>query len=287
MSTLHPIAFTSLLVRAPDDSIVAAAPTASDPSGAATAAAGAAPPETAPIAPAATATTPWWHEGIPDHMRGADEKATFAALAKAYAGARTELAKSGEVPKDVSGYAFTPSEKVAPYLTGLDQDPFWATTKDLALKHGLSTSKFQGLFGDILEAMVDKSMVAEPFDVEAERAALVPEVADPKQRAAAADRIVRENLATVKAWGEQGLDPGAVKALEATLDRAATNRLVQWIRDRSGEQAPATGGLSPDAVTETDLDRRSADPRNQVGGPKYDPSYARETDRLYRAFYGE
>lgn len=237
--------------------------------------------------PALAAASPWWRDGVPDHMVGADEKATLGNVLKAYTGAREALAKHGEVPKAAAEYKIEASEKLAPYVAGLETDPFWQTTRELALKHGLPAAKFQGLFGDLMAAMVDGQLVAEPFSAEAERALLVPDVTDPKARAAAADRITRENIATVEAWAEQGMPPDVVAQLTATMDRASTNRLVQWIREGRGEQAPALAGSVSGSKSEAELDARIADPRNKVGGPQYDRSYAAETDRMFKAFYGE
>ncbi len=238
-----------------------------------------------PPASESPSETPWWHDGVPEHLRGADERATVANLMKAYTGAREAISKAGEVPKDIAGYALAPSEKLKPYTDGLDKDPFWQTTRELALKHGLPAPKFQALFGDLMEAMVDKALVAEPFSPEAERAALLPQITDPKHRATEADRIARENIATVRAWGEQGLDKGVVATLEATMDRASTNKLVAWIREGRAEQAPALGGATPGVVTEAEIDARIKDPRNNFGTAQYDEAFAAKTTEMKKAFY--
>jgi hypothetical protein len=219
-------------------------------------------------------------EGLADHLLGATDQETIDRLAKAYSGARETIAKAGEVPKDPAGYAIQPSDKIKPYTERLDQDPFWSTTKEIAHKHHIPGKTFQGFIGDLMEAMVEKNLVAEPFSPEKERAALVPDITDPKARATVADRIIRDNIATIDAWKEQGLPEDAAVSLKSTMDRAATNHLVNWIREARGEQPPAMNGGNVDAKTEAEFDRRMADPRNNLGSPKYDPAFAAETDRM-------
>ncbi len=298
-----PIRYLALPCHAPEDGTgAAAAPAGGDAAagaspaagadagaaGAAAAAAAASPGAAAdPAAAAAAAASAYRPEGLPDHLYGANERETLDKLFKAYSGARETIAKAGDVPKAVDGYAFEASEKLKPFTEGLDKDPFWTTVKEVSLKHGLPAKSFQGLFGDLMEKMVDGGLVAEPFSPEAERAALVPDITDPKARAATADRIIRENLAQVKAWGEQGLDPASVKALEATMDRAATNKLVEWIRTSRGEQPPALNGMPAGDITEAQLDARIADPRNNFGSPQYDKAFATETTEMKKKFYGK
>lgn len=226
-------------------------------------------------------------EGLADHLVGGSDQETIDKLSKAYAGARDAIAKAGEVPKDASGYVFQPSDKVKPYAERLDQDPFWSTTKEIALKNHIPAKTFQGFIGDLMEAMVEKNLVAEPFSPEKERAALVPDISDPKARATIADRIIRDNLATIATWKEQGLPEDAAVALASTMDRAATNHLVGWIRDLRGEQPPALNGANVDATSEAEFNRRMEDPRNDISSPKYDPAFAAETTRIAKDLYGE
>lgn len=238
-------------------------------------------------AAAAAAPSIYRPEGLADHLVGGSDQETIDRLTKAYAGARDAIAKAGEVPKDATGYVFQPSDKVKPYAERLDQDPFWAATKEIALKNHIPAKTFQGFIGDLMEAMVDKNLVAEPFSAEKERTALVPDITDPKARATIADRIIRDNLATIEAWKEQGLPDDAATSLASTMDRAATNHLVAWIREARGEQPPALNGGKVDAATEAEFDRRMADARNDIGSPKYDPAFAAETTRMAKDLYGE
>lgn len=227
-------------------------------------------------------------EGLPDHLIGASEKETVDKLWGAYKGARDKIAGLGEVPADPTAYTFEASDKVKPYAETLSDDPFFNTAKGVFHKHGLSNKAFQGVIGDLMEAMIDGNIVAEPFSPAKERAALVPDIADPKAQAEAADRIVRENAALVESWAAQGLDASVVTFLKSSLDRAAANKLVDFIRDSRGEQRPALGEQRTSAagLTEADLDRRMSDPRNTKGDPNYDRGFAAETDRLFKAFYG-
>jgi hypothetical protein len=145
---------------------------------------------------------------------------------------------------------------------------------------------FQSYFGDLMESMVDKGIVAEAFSPEKERKALAPDIADPKERAAAADRIVQENTELVKVWAKQGMPEAVATDLLSRMNFASTNKLIDWIRDSRSEQRPALGGQPPGKITEAELDARIADPRNNYGTPQYDKAFAEKTTEMKRAFYG-
>lgn len=280
-------------VRSPDDPAAAAPPAAEPPSPAVDAPAPPAPASDPAVQPPAgdlaapPPTPPWRAEGLPDHLAGLTDAETAEKLWAAYKGARDTIAKAGEVPKAVDGYVFKPSDKVAPYTEGLDQDPFFGSMRELALKHKMPAPLFQAYFGDLMEKMVDQGLVAEAFSPEKERRALAPDVTDPKARAVEADRIIRENSARLEAWSKSGRMPADIAAdLLSRMNFASTNKLVDYIADLRSERRPALGGGPAGDVTEQDLDKRIADPRNDTRSPRYEPAYAAETDRLFRKLYG-
>lgn len=260
----------------------AADTTAAAAATAATAAAGSA------TAAASAATSAAWKapEGLPEHLAGKDAEETLGKLLGAYKPLRDKLAAAGEVPAEAKGYGFEASEKLAPFTAKLDGDPFYDAVREISHKAGLSTKQFQSVFGGIMEKMVDQGLVAEAYNADKEAASIAPDV-EPAKRAEAADRRIRENLALIDAWKEQGLPEAVVAPLKGVMDRGWANQLVDWIADRSGEVKPALAGKATGGVSEADLAKRSADPKNQASGPNYDPAFAAETDRLYREFYGD
>ncbi|PPQ39370.1 hypothetical protein SAMN06265338_103216 [Rhodoblastus acidophilus] len=224
-------------------------------------------------------------EGLPDHLYGASDRETVEKLYGAYKGARDAIATFGEVPKDAAGYVFEPSETVKPFAESLSKDPFFEKVKGLALQHKIPAKQFNGFIDGIMSEMIAGELVTEPFNAEKERLALAPDIADPKERAAAADKIARENIALVDVWKSQGMPENVATWLHSQLDRASANQLVSFFADRLGEERPALGGTPVGNVTETQLDARMADPRNQVGGPQYDAEFAKQTAAMFKAFY--
>jgi hypothetical protein len=225
-------------------------------------------------------------EGLPDHLYGASDKDTVEKLYGAYKGARDAIAQFGEVPKEASGYVFEPSDPVKPFAESLAKDPFFDKVKGLALQHKIPAKQFNGFIDGVMAEMIAGELVTEPFNAEKERLALAPDIADPKERAAAADKIARENIALVDVWKEQGMPENVATWLHSQLDRASANQLVSFFADRLGEERPALGGAAPVGnVSESELDARMADPRNTVGNPKYDPAFAKHTQAMFQAFY--
>jgi hypothetical protein len=226
-------------------------------------------------------------DGLPDHLYGATEKETIEKLWKAHAGAREFIGKFGEVPKDPTGYAFEPVDAIKPYVENLDKDPLFEKIRASAHKSGVPAKVFNSFLNDVMAEMVAGDMVQPPFNPEKERAALAPDVADPAERAKAADRIVRENVALLDAWKAQGLPEAVHTGLTSNLDYAWANQLVRYMAGLKNETPPALGGENGGALTKAALDARVADARNTVGNPKYDPAFAAETTRQFKAFYGD
>lgn len=247
---------------------------------------GASPPAgqaAAPVVP----PSPYRPEGLPDHLAGKTDRETIDALFKSFDGFRRAQAERGEAPKDPSGYAFEPSEALKPYADGLAKDPFFDKVKAAAHKHGLPPKIFNGFLNDVMGEMVAGAMVAEPYDPERERAALAPDVKDAGERAKAVDAMVRENIARIAVFQQQGLPEASAKWLVGQLDRAAANQALGFFLSRMGEQAPALGGAAPSgALTDKQLEAMMADPRGRVGDPKYDPAFVQQRTEAFKARYG-
>lgn len=231
--------------------------------------------------------SPYRPEGLPDHLYGKSDQETIDALFKTVDGFRRAQAERGEAPKDPSGYAFEPAEALKPYADSLARDPFFDKVKAAAHKHGLPTKVFNGFLNEIMSEMVAGQMVADAYDPEKERAALLPDVTDPGERAKAADALVRENIARIAAFQAQGLPEPSAKWLTSQLDRAAANQALAFFLGRMGETAPALGGsAATGGMTDKQLEAMMADPRGKVGNQKYDPAFVQQRDAAFRAHYG-
>lgn len=232
--------------------------------------------------------SPYRPDGLPDHFLGANDRETVDKLHKAVEGFRKSMGDKGEVPKDAGAYAFEPSDTVKPYTEGLEGDAFFQAVKGEAHKVGLGSKQFNLFMNGIMSQMIEGGLVGEPFSADKEMQALLPDVADPKERATKADALVRDNLALIEAWkgrGENALPDSVHTFLQSNMDRAAANQLVAWVAAQMGETRPALGGAPSGGVTEAQVNARVADPRNRPDGPKYDPAFARETNRLFQALY--
>lgn len=240
-------------------------------------------PGTTPPPPPAAGYRP---DGLPDHLAGQNDKETIDKLFKSVDGFRRTQAERGEVPAESKAYTLTPSDSIKPYIEKYDSDPVFAATRDLALKHGLTQKQFDGFVSGWIETLSQGDVLGEPYNPDRERAALMPDEKDPAQRTIKVESLVRENIARVTTWKEQGLPDAAAKWLLASMDRAGPNQLTAWIAARGGEATPALSGINAGtAITEQMLNARVADPRGRVGEPKYDPDFAAETTRLYKAKY--
>lgn len=227
-------------------------------------------------------------EGLPDHFLGKSDKETIDNLAKAAMNARKAIGDFGELPASAKDYAFQPTEKVAPFLGDFGNDPVFAIVTEAAHKAGIREKQFAPFVNTMLEAMVSANFLEDPWDAAKEAAALEPSITDPAERAKAVDRRIRDNAAWLKSLETRGMDKEAVAALEGSLDRAAAVKAVEWFRQQMRETTPILSGQGgSQGVTEAQLKERTRDPRNQVGGPKFDSTFAEETTRLYRAFYGD
>lgn len=229
-------------------------------------------------------------EGLPEHLAGTDDKETIDRLFRAFDGFRKSQGDRGEVPAEPKAYAYEPSETVKPYAAGFESDAFFGKVKERAHQLGMGQKQFQTFIDGVLSDMIGGGFVEDPFNPDAERAALVPDVTDPKERSARAEAVVQENIALIDVMqkrADRPLPANVATWLQTQMDRAAANQLVAWAASLTGEQKPALNGARAGSITEADLRKRNADPRNTPGNPTYDRAFAEETRDLYRQFYGD
>lgn len=232
---------------------------------------------------------PYRPEGLPDHLVGASEKETIDKLWTAQKGYRDAQAKYEPPPADVSGYTFEWSDAVKPYAADLGEDKFFAGVKEDALAAGLGPKQAGAFLDKVMGRMISMDLVDKPVDVEAEKAKMAPVDARglaPAERDAAITRRIQTNTAFVDSFVGRGFDAEAAKAINAELAAfPELNQFVEFLRHGQNVN-PAPGGSPPSGVTQADLEKRMADPRQRFGTPQYDADFAKETDRLFKALHG-
>lgn len=224
-------------------------------------------------------------EGLPDHLYGASERETLDKLWNAYLGYRRSETERGEkvgaVPDAPDKYTFQPAETIAPYLPNVADDPVMKAAQAAAHKHGLGDKQFAGFVNEFMGGLLAGELLDEPFSAEKERAIIAGDVADPAERAKAADRLARDTVAYIDALAAQGkLPKETADWAKGRTDRGHFIRLVQTLRAQApglevGGQAGAAAGVSEDMI-----DARIRDPRNDTDSPTYSESYRAETMRL-------
>jgi hypothetical protein len=228
---------------------------------------------------------------LPDHLVGASEKETIDKLFGAYKGARQSIGEAGSVPEKPEAYSFEASDKLKPYVANFDKDPVYGAVRGIAHKAGITDKQFKAFLPGVLEHFVDSELVGAPIDPKAMLRELAPANAGASdaEKETAGARRVQDNIAWIDGAKANKAMPEAVAdffAAAAAGDPKA-HAAIEWLRGSSSEPKPALGGGNGGAgVSEDQLKARIADPRGQVGGPQYDPAFARETDELYKKHYG-
>lgn len=280
------------------------APSSAPSGGAAPAAGGAGGPSggatTAPIgAPGAQDNSGGWRapDFLPDHLRGKDVGETFARVAEDWKGLRDRVAQTPAPGKTVAEYAFTPSEKSAPFLGDLANDPVLAVSQEAALKAGLSPKQFSDFVGQFYDTLADAGKLPQPYDAARERAALIGPDARFMSEAQQVEAVrpVLEGAARfldgLKTTGE--LTPEAHALLGAQLDTAAGAKAIAAIAKlfaANGPRGLAMGGEAGGAgrpTTAADLRARQRDARNDPDSASFDRGFREKTQQMYREYYGD
>lgn len=226
-------------------------------------------------------------DGLPDHLYGKSDKETIDNLFKAADGARKAISEFGEVPKTFADYGFVPSDAVKAHAGDLANDPVFKMVGEAALKAGIRSNQFSPFVNGVMEALVAADLVQDPYDPLKEAAKLVgPNVTDPAELNREADRRSREAIDWLRTLKARGMPEEAITIIESSMDRADAIKGIEWFRAQFGEQRPGLGGEGAGGLPSKEaLAARNADPRNRPGSPKYDRSFAEETQRLYKASY--
>lgn len=239
----------------------------------------------------AAAPSPYRPDGLPDHLFGGSERETIDKLFGAYKGARQSIGEAGAVPDNPDGYSFEASDKLKPYVGNFDKDPVYGAVRGIAHKIGMPDKIFKAFVPAFLEHCVDGELVAAPVDPKQMLRDMAPSNlanASDADKETAGARRVQDNVAWIDGAKTNGTMPEGVAdffAASAAGDPRA-HAAIEWLRGSKSEPTPAMGGGVTSGVTEVQLQERIKDPRGTVGSPTFDPAFARETDDLYKKFYG-
>lgn len=226
--------------------------------------------------------------GLPDHLIGQSDKETIDRLSAAYTGARGELAKGKPAIPKAEEYQFNWSDQLKGTI-GKD-DPALKEFATVAHEHGFTQQQIDAI-PKFMDKLVEKGLIEKPFEAGKLLEELAPEGfrGTPEQRQAKGG----ERLAAAEAWIAQldakahGIDDGMKQELRLLTTSLPGVRLVEmFARGGMNISANPGGGQQPGGITKETVEARVADPRNDSQGPKFDPAFAEETKRQFRALYG-
>lgn len=254
-------------------------------------------PSPAPSAPPAGQTpaapgTAYRPEGLPDNFAGATDRETIDALAKAVKGYRDRDA-TRDVPTEAAAYldfGDVPAEAKAHFDT-LKGDPLFDKVAGVALQFGIPKGAFTSLVKTFVTEAATGGLLEPPVNLEAERAALVPEAAralPPAEQKAAIDRRISDNLAWVTQMQGRGLAKDAADHLVMMLgDSAKGHQAIEFFRAQMAGTAPApiTGGAQPTGDTADTLRAEAERAENTPGNPKFSQASYDALQSRYRALY--
>lgn len=225
-------------------------------------------------------------DGLPQHLIGQTDKETIDRLATAYTGARTELAKGKPAIPAANEYKFEWSDGLKGAIA--PDDPALGAFAEIAHEHEF-TQKHIDAIPKFMDKLVEKGLIEKPFD----SGKLLEELAPAEFRGTPEQRQAKggERLTTAENWIKQ-LDPkhGIDDAMKQELRLLTTSlpgiKLVEtFMKGGMNLSASPGGGSQPGAITKDAVEARLADPRNQSQGPKFDPAFAEETRRQFKALY--
>jgi hypothetical protein len=231
-------------------------------------------------------------EYIPAHLRDEDPAKFAAKVAEDWKRQRDEIGKRGAPPKDPAGYTFKPSDKVAPFVPKLENDPVFLAFRDQAHKTGMAPGQFQDLVSGFYETLVEKGVLAKPYNPGAERRAYLGEQASGMTDEQTIEAM-RPHIASAEGFlnglkRNGTLTAESVKALEPLLETHVGLRALAGLRGAMGGRGLQPGGDAGSAggVTRTELQARMRDPRNDRSSGKYDAKFAAAIDADYKRLYG-
>jgi hypothetical protein len=268
---------------APEGAPAAAAPAQSPPASlvdAAAAAAAAAPVTPAPAAaPAAAASATYYPEGLPEGLRGANERETIDRL---YA----EITGRPKAPEKPDGYQLTVPKTLEGVLDPAN-DKVLPIYRDVAHKLGLTQSQFEGTVLNLYEKMAESGLLQKPIDITEQFVELSDRRGDRAAQVQSGQRVVLETVSQIDALvtRQQISKEVAATLREDVMGSAKSVAAVRAILSLlPSERGPGSGGNSDTGVkSRADVERMMMDPRYDRLGNAFDAAYAEQVDRAWNA----
>ncbi|MBO6893399.1 MAG: hypothetical protein JJ866_15760 [Roseibium sp.] len=239
-------------------------------------------------------------DGLPDNLYGESNEETIDKMALALKGYRQKDNDRGapETQEAYADFGDKVPDQLKSHVSALSEDTVFQKLSKSALEKGMPVQDFQDLTLEFFGAAQEMGAL-EPFvDVEAEKAALVPEEAKnlpEAEQSAAREKRMNDNFAFLDAMTAQGDNqPGMSKdvadyAKSMLGDSAKGHQFIEHMRSQiSGEGSKLAGGSqgSGGVDAKADLARREALPENQPGNAAFDKASWQKLQDDYEKVYG-
>jgi len=238
---------------------------------------------------------PYFPNGMPEHLRGKDEKETLDKLFGAFDGYRQRDATRGKVPDNADGYTFTPSEVLKPFFAN-EKDPAMASARAAAHKHGITGPQFEGFVNDVYTPLVEKGLIPKPYDPHDELdklgKALGVSYDRTKQGGAGNEQIARiateAHATATNLVATLDLKDSAAALVESWADEADGVLVLRAIQGAFKERGLQLGGQpgGDGGWTKDKLKQMDGDPRIDPDSPRYDKGLRQQYDDAYKRIYG-
>lgn len=244
--------------------------------------------------PAPTPSTPpasntYYPEKLPEHLRGTSDRETIDKLWANASGLREEMSKRGSVPDKPEGYKLELGEDLVKVFGDPSKDPGTAIFRSLAAKHKLTAEQAAGLYRDWHADLLEQG-VYKPLDIGVEAKKLLGSDANGlslDQVKAKAGARWQETVTWVDGMvAAKALTPELGVLAKAVAETADGIQLLEAWKRSARETGLQPGGQQAGSVTKEELDRRNNDPRGNPMDPRFDPAFERQTQEMFRAFYG-
>lgn len=241
-------------------------------------------------------------EGLPDNLYGESDQETLDKMALALKGYRDKDNQRGvpTAPEAYAEFGDNIPDPLKPHVGALADDTVFQKLSKSALDKGMSVQDFQGLTLEFFGAAQEMG-VLEPFvDVDAEKAALVPEDAknlSEAEQTAAREKRMNDNFAFLDAMtangegeGQSGMSQDVADFAKSMLgDSAKGHQFIEHMRSQiSGGSSKLAGGSqgSGGADPKADIFRREQLPENTPGDPKFNKESYDQLQADYQKVYG-
>lgn len=243
-------------------------------------------------------------EGLPPELVGKDAAETLGKILPVFTetttranGLRDKLATMPKAPDKPEGYAFQPSEKLAPFFKGdLAANPVLAQARTAFHKHGIPDKAFQGLIEDIYTPLIEKGVLS-AYDPQAEIKTF--QTAYGLDDGATTTALAEAESFAKGLFGQlQGipapLQEAAQREMEVFAETAGGMAVLKALAARLGENgirvAGQGGNQNGGPLGEAELKTLSSDPRIDPANryqadpaKRYDPELRKRYDDGYKA----